>query len=108
MKARIPWKPTNAEKKAMRREINQQIIQADAKYKRDLVALVLWALHVHPDTQYGKKRLKNFYMTFDKIHQDMLDYYEMCDDEAAWLCQYNLKEIGVDIDEWEKELNDKT
>ena len=105
MKSKIRWKPNARENKAMMAEINRQIIEADARYKRDLVALVLYALHIHPDTKYGKKRLKHFYMTFDKIHQEMLDHYEMCDNDAAWLANQKLKDIGVDIDAWEKELN---
>lgn len=104
MRVKIPWQKTNAERKAMKDEINRQIIQADAQYSRDLIVSVLWALHVYPKTKYAKKRLKDFYMTFDEVHQDMLDYYKMRDEDTAWLCDRKLKEIGVDIDEWEREL----
>lgn len=105
MKARTRWMPNKEEHKAMMKEINRQIAEADARYKRDLVALILWSLHVHPGTRYGKKRLKDYYMTFDAIHQELLDHYDMCEDDAPWLAHQKLKGIGVDIDEWEKELN---
>lgn len=104
MKARIPWQPTKAQKKAMMDEINHQIIIADKKHYLDTVAMVLWALHVHKATRFGKKRLKAFYKDFDKIHQELLDYYEMADDEASWLAMRELKVMGVDVEEWSKEL----
>jgi hypothetical protein len=107
MKARTRWKPTCAERKAMQKEIDRQIVEIDNQYKRDLVNLVLWSLHVCPDTKWGKVKLKRYYQLFDKIHQDMIDHYELRDDDAPWLAGHMLKEIGVDIDEWEKELNDK-
>lgn len=103
MKAKLPWKKTNAERRAMTNEINRQVIEADTQLYHDITTLTLWALHVHPDTKFGKKRLKRFYMTFDKTHQDLLDYYKLRDEDAVWLCQQKLKEIGVDIDEWERE-----
>lgn len=29
-------------------------------------------------------------------------------DDGAWLCQRKLKDIGVDVEEWNKEVNDET
>lgn len=101
MKARIPRQMTSAEKKAMNDEINRQILEADKKYTNDVDAMILWTLHEH--LGFGKKRLRRFYEAFVEIHQDLVDYYQMPDD-GAWLCNRKLKDIGVDVEQWEKEI----
>lgn len=103
MKAKLPWKPTKAQEKAMMDEINRQILIADAKYTNDVDVMILYTLHVH--LGFGKKRLRRFYEAFNKIHQQLIDHYEMPDD-APWLCDYKLKEIGVDVKLWNEELKD--
>lgn len=102
MKARIPWKGTKAQEKAMMDEINRQILAADAKYANDFDAMVLYTLHVH--LGFGKKRLRRFYEAFIVEHQRLVDFYEMPDD-VPWLCDRILKEIGVDVKQWNEEYN---
>lgn len=103
MKAKIPWRPTKAAQRAMTEEINRQTIVADEKHYLDIVAMVLWALHVCKKTKFGKKRLRAFYDDFDKIHQELIDYYKMADDHE-WLVHYKLREIGVDVKAWSEEV----
>ena len=103
MRARIPWIRTAAQNKAMMDEIRRQTIIADRDHYLDIVAMVLWALHIHKPTRYGRKRLKAFYKDFSKIHQELLDYYELYDHETSWIAHYKLKEIGVDVHQWYKE-----
>ena len=104
MKVRIPWKPNKAQKQMMREEIDKYLIAADNEHHLDTEALILWALHKFPKTRFGKRRLKEFYTTYDKIHQEMLQHYEMrTNDDAIWLAHYKLKEIGVDVKEWHEE-----
>jgi len=91
---------TAAEKKAMEIEINRQIIESDRKYANDIDASVLYALHVSEG--FGEKRLKRFYENFAKAHEQLIKHYEMPDDDA-WLCKQKLKEIGVDIEAWNRE-----
>ena len=95
--------PTKAQHKAMMDEIRRQTIVADHNRYLDVVAMVLWALHTHKATRFGRKRLKAFYKDFAKIHQELLDYYELYDHETSWIAHYKLKEIGVDIHQWYKE-----
>lgn len=105
MKARIPWKATKAQEKAMRDEINRQILIADAKYTNDFDAMVLYTLHVH--LGFGKKRLRRFYEAFTAEHQRLVEHYQLPDD-VPWLCDHLLKQIGVDIKQWNEEYkNDK-
>ena len=91
---------TAAETKAMNIEINRQILEADAKYSTDVDAMILWVLHSR--FGFGKKRLRRFYDAFSEEHQRLRDYYEMPDD-CAWLCKRKLKDIGVDVEQWNQE-----
>jgi hypothetical protein len=100
MKARIPWKPTKKEQKAMREEINRQIMEADEQYSLDLDAMILYTLHVH--LGFGKKRLREFWEAFQREHDNLVKHYQM-PGEFTWLCHHKLKEIGVDVEEWSKE-----
>ena len=100
MKSRIPWIPSKREEKLMLEEIKRQIRTEDEKYFNDVVIMFLYALHV--ELGFGKKRLRRMFDRFDKIHQELIDYYDM-PGESPWLCRVKLRDIGVDIDEWRKE-----
>lgn len=96
---------TAKERLAMNIEINRQIVEADRKYTNDIDAMVLYTLHVH--LGFGKKRLRRFWEAFQQEHKALVEYYQMPDD-GAWLCQRKLKDIGVDVEEWNKEVDDET
>lgn len=94
---------TAIEKKAMSIEINRQIAEKDAQYAADIDALVLYTLM----TKYGwkKKRLKRFWNAFITEHKSLREFYQMEDQgDNEWLAHRKLKEIGVDINEWYKEV----
>jgi hypothetical protein len=101
MKAKIPWNGTKAQRKAMMDEINRQILEADAKYANDIDAMILYTLHVH--LGFGKKRLRRFYEAFAEEHQRLVDHYQMPSD-VPWVCDCKLKEIGVDVKQWNEEM----
>lgn len=103
MRARVPWKPTNKERKAMEEEINRQIVEADERYSLDLDAMVLYTLHVH--LGFGKKRLRSFWEAFQREHDALTKHYEMPND-FAWLCRRKLLQIGVDVKAWNEEKKD--
>ncbi len=100
MKARIPWKGTQSQRKAMRQEIGRQLVEMNEKFQRSYDATVLYALHISGG--YGKKRLRRFYDAYVAEISKMKEFYET-DDIAGWLCEKRLKAIGVDLEEWEKE-----
>lgn len=95
---------TTAEKKAMNLEINRQIAERDAKYAADVDAMVLYTLMAH----YGwkKKRLKRFWDAFIKERKALREFYQMEEGDDEWLAHRMLKEIGVDINEWYKEVTE--
>ena len=91
------------ERKGMELEIKRQIIKMDLEHKQDIDALILYVLHSY--LGFGKKRLHDFYINFAKEHKALLEYYELNSEaDNVWLCKQKLKDIGVDIDEWEKEV----
>ena len=87
---------TSAEKKALDMEIKRQIAEYDKKHKLELQALILWELH--EQLGFGVKRLKDFYNKFDISIDEMIERYNLEDDDRLWLCTYKLKEIGLDIE----------
>ena len=94
---------TAKERRAMNIEINRQIVEADRKYLNNVDAMILYFLHKY--LGFGKKRLRRAWEQFTVIHDDLVNYYEMPDDDA-WLADRKLKEIGVDVAAWNAEKGD--
>lgn len=91
------------EQRAMTEEINRQIAEQYKDWLVNLDAMVLWTLHTH--LGFGKKRLKRFYKAFTKQHLELMQYYE-CDGDDGSLCIHKLKDIGIDLNAWAKELEE--
>ena len=102
MKARLPANFTKSQRSAYNAEIYRQILENDEKFERDSIAVILWTLH--EEFGFGEKRLKKFWKSLYFAHQQMREYYQMSPDDDGWLCKRKLKENGIDIDEWYKEL----
>lgn len=101
MKARICGGGlTKTQRKAMDVEINRQIVEADKKYSTEMDAVVLYTLHT--ELGFGKARLRKFWEALYRNHQDMVERYEM-EDAFPWWCTEQLKKLGVDVEEWNKE-----
>lgn len=94
-----------AEKKAMDMEIQRQLAEYDRKHIREIDALVLWELR--EQFGFGNKRLKKFYDNFSRGIEALIHRYEMEQGDDVWLCTYKLKEIGCDLEKWEKERGDQ-
>ena len=98
---------TPAQRKAMNREINAQILESDRAYKLDMDAAVLYSLH--ETFGFGEKRLRKFFDAFSVQHQSLREHYQLDDDTNTWRCRRLLKErVGVDVEAWEKELETKS
>ena len=94
-----------AEKKAMDMEIQRQLAEYDRKHIREIDALVLWELR--EQFGFGNKRLKKFYDNFAHGIEALISRYEMEQGDDVWLCTHKLKEIGCDLEAWEKERGDQ-
>lgn len=89
-------------REAMMHEIDQQILERDKEYQLDIDTMMLWSLRQF--TGWGPKKLRAFYLFMFKEHLRMREYYELDD---LYPERYKLKEIGVDIEAWQKELFDE-
>lgn len=90
-----------AERKAMDMEIQRQIAEYDKKNMLEIDAAVLWVLH--EEFGFGETRLKRFFDSFAPAIDGLVQRYEMDHGDGVWLCTHKLKELGIDISEWEKE-----
>ncbi|MBR4863056.1 MAG: hypothetical protein IKU07_00650 [Oscillospiraceae bacterium] len=84
---------------AMDHEINQQCLEADERLALDIDTMVLWTLHRH--LGFGVKRLHDFYVAMAAEHRRMREYYQMDD---MYPERSKLKELGVDLEAWQKEV----
>lgn len=91
------------EQEAIDREIKAQLAEYDRKHMREVDAIVL--LELRRLYGFGIKRLRDFYFDFGKEINSLISRYELTEDDAVWLATYKLKEIGINLEEWEKELN---
>jgi len=106
VKARIPYQLTKNQQKAMKQEINKQIIEHDEAFAMDSDATILWVLHEY--FGFGYKRLRRFWEVCFKSHAELKEYYQLNSDEVAWLCRYKLKQnVGIDIEEWYREADNE-
>ena len=96
---------TNAEKKALDIEIKRQLAEMDKKNMEEVDATVLYVLMT--EFGFGKKRLRRFHDTFSKQITDLAHRYQMNSDDDVWLCTEMLKRRGIDINQWNKELESK-
>lgn len=84
---------------AMMHEINQQCLEKDDLLALDVDCMVLWTLHRH--LGFGVKRLHDFYLAMAAEHRRMRDFYEMDD---LYPERLKLKELGADVEQWQKEV----
>lgn len=47
--------------------------------------------------------MRRFYDRFKAEYFDLIKRYEMDEDDNIWLNTYKLKEIGVDIESWNRD-----
>ena len=92
--------PTANLNNAIESAIKAQIAVYEREHALDVDAMILYALHTH--LGFGKDRLKKFFDAFINDHKALIAHYEMPND-GAYLSRVKLKEIGVDVEEWNKE-----
>ena len=96
---------TDAEKKAINMEIRRQLAEMVKNNMEEVDATVLYVLMT--EFGFGKKRLRRFHGTFDEQITALVNRYEMDSDDDVWLCTEMLKRRGIDINQWNKELESK-
>lgn len=96
---------SNAERKAMRIEINKQIAEHTRKHLMEIDATFLW--YMMEAFNFKPKQLKRIFTEFSPMLHELCARYEMFDKgDDIWLCTQKLKERGVDLEEWMKEVGE--
>lgn len=91
---------TSKQNNAVESAVKAQIAIYEKEHALDVDGMILYALHTH--LGFGKDRLKKFFDAFINDHKALIAHYEMPND-GAYLARVKLKEIGVDVEEWNKE-----
>lgn len=86
------------QKQLVKNEVKRLIPDVSEEHFSNTIATFLYALHLY--TGWKQKKLYDFYVQFDVLHKELLDYYQLDTHEDGWLCKLKLKELGVDVDEW--------
>lgn len=92
---------TAAEQKAMDMEIRRQLAEWNRKNSLEIDAIVLWQLHTQ--LGFGPQRLRKFFEGFRPAANELIERYELDEADQIWLQTHELKEIGVDLEQWYKE-----
>ena len=66
--------------------------------------MIIW--HVRRFSGYGKEKLKRFFLDFVPMYNEMCERYELGATDNLWLYTRMLKEEGIDIEEWCKEIKE--
>lgn len=105
MKAHIKQLYTPQSKKALDKEIKKELAEYDRKNMYEVDAMVLWVLY--EKFGFSKKKLKLFFDSFNTEIKDLIDRYQLDYEDDAWLCTRKLKDAGIDIEQWEKEAEER-
>lgn len=92
---------TASEKKAIDAEIKKAFAEYARMHELEMEATFIRQLRRF--TGWGATKLKRFYMDFSPTMKELVDHYEMSENDAPWLCMHELKAEGIDIEAWHRE-----
>ena len=92
---------TAAEQKAIEMEMRRQYAEWDRRHSMEIDAIVLWQLHTQ--LGFGPVRLKKFFEGFRPAANELIERYSLDEADQVWLQTEQLKEIGVDLNQWYEE-----
>lgn len=105
MKVNISGNLSHDVRQKIRREARMQMLETHKKINADFDAMVLWVLHSR--FGFGKKRLERFYEEFLREYEEMKEYYASNDDTIIFAAREKLKQIGVDVYQWNNGKDEK-
>lgn len=89
--------PTAAQRRALKNEVKKEFDKLLGLYNKEVALQVLNILHF--DFGFGQSRLQKFAEKLTQMQIETIDRYEMSDEDTPWLCEKQLKEDGINIDE---------
>lgn len=98
MKCRINKnEPNAAQRKALRNEVSKEFNKLLDRYNHDTAIQIIHILHF--DFGFGQQRLQKFADKLTQMQIEQRERYEMTDGDTPWLCEKQLKEDGINLDE---------
>ena len=102
MKARIYNNQlTSAQRKALQQECVKEFSKLLSAYNREVALQVLHILRF--DFGFGQERLNKFADKLEKMQTKTVDRYEVTDEDIPNICEIQLRESGINLDELLKE-----
>ena len=92
---------TVAEKKALNIEIRKAAEEHDRRFALEVEATLLWV--IRQKLGYGEKGLKSIHDEYFTRIKELIDRYELEEEDDIWLCTQMLKAEGIDIEAWQRE-----
>ena len=93
--------PNSAQRKALRQECVKEFDKLLAIYNRQVALQVIHILRF--DFGFGQQRLKQFSDKLAEMQIKTINRYEATDGEVADICEIQLRDSGIDLDELLKE-----
>ena len=101
MKVRINNNQPNAsQRKVLKQECVKQFDKLLADYNRQVALQVLHILHF--DFGFGQQRLKKFSDKLAEMQVKTLDRYEVTDEDVPDICEIQLRDSGINLEEFLK------
>ena len=102
MKVRINNnQPTSAQRKVLKQECVKEFDKLLADYNRQVALQVLHILRF--DFGFGQQRLKQFSDKLAQMQIKTINRYEATDSDVPDICEIQLRDSGINIDELLKE-----
>ena len=98
MRVKIPQKLSEKQYSFIREEVKKEFAKHVDKYNRESVTQVIHILHF--EFGFGKKRLQQFADLLCKMQQEQKERYEMPNEDIPFICETQLKQSGIDIEEF--------
>ena len=89
--------PNSAQRKALRQECVKEFDRLLAIYNRQVALQVIHILRF--DFGFGQQRLKQFSDKLAEMQIKTIDRYEATDSEVPDICEIQLRDSGIDLDE---------
>ena len=103
MKVRINSnKPTATQRKALREECVKEFDKLLANYNQQAAIQILHILRF--DYGFGQERLNKFADKLNEMQIKTMERYEVKDDDIPNICEIKLRDSGIDIDNFFKNL----
>lgn len=102
MKVRLnKQEPTATQRRALKKVVATEFNNMLDRYNHDTTLQVIHILHF--DFGFGQARLQKFADRLNQMQIAQRERYELTDSDTPWLCEKQLEDDGIDLNELFKE-----